>query len=107
MDRAHRIREGHHAQDKPCAVATDYFHRRAGFDSGCLTIEAFVPGCIELEESANEWIVGAPELFVRAFEDDPALMQHHDLCIHEAQLVAFPFDFHFIAPGCDYVDIAS
>ena len=42
-------REHHRGRD-------DYSHGARGFDSRCVTIEAFVDGRVELEELANEWI---------------------------------------------------
>jgi hypothetical protein len=50
---------------------------RVIFSLDCLAIKAFVSLCLELEEFANEWIVGMPRRECHRSANDLAGRPHH------------------------------
>lgn len=53
------------------------------------------------QEPANVRLFRNPELLIRPLEDDPAVMQHDDFGIDEAECVALIFDSCLLAPCRD------
>jgi hypothetical protein len=52
--------------------------------------------CFEFQEIANERIVRLPEELVGTFEDNSALVQHHNLRVNQTQFIAFVIYFQLV-----------